>query len=191
MYYQCREMLLLFFSQFLLQFSLTNALSTGSGRERMQLKQPRNGPSGKGISTATVGQRWRQVSLKRQRCFRARNCHPRSGSLSLGTEERERNHLWAPCDQQERDLDVQCDLGWSSLIAPPTGRIGEMLGCGFWFVFCLGDSLHGSFWETDKQGLLTHTCNPSTWEAEAGGLPRAWGQFRLYYNTLSQSPSPN
>lgn len=31
--------------------------------------------------------------MKSQRCFRGKNCHTRSGSLSLGTEEREKSSL--------------------------------------------------------------------------------------------------
>ena len=28
-------------------------------------------------------------------------------------------------------------------------------------------------WELD---VVIHTCNPSTWKAETGGLPKVWGQ---------------
>jgi hypothetical protein len=37
----------------------------------------------------------------------------------------------------------------------------------------------------NKQDMVGHTYNPSTWEAEAGG-PRVWGQPGLYSETLSQ-----
>jgi 2-oxoglutarate dehydrogenase complex dehydrogenase (E1) component-like enzyme len=33
--------------------------------------------------------------------------------------------------------------------------------------------------------MAAHTCNPSTWEAEAGDL-WAWAQLGLYSETLSQ-----
>jgi hypothetical protein len=37
-----------------------------------------------------------------------------------------------------------------------------------------------------KQGMVVHTCNPSTWETEAGGW-QAWGPACLYSKTLAQN----
>lgn len=37
-----------------------------------------------------------------------------------------------------------------------------------------------------KLGMVTHTYNPSIWEAETGGWPRVQGQPELHNETLSQ-----
>jgi hypothetical protein len=38
--------------------------------------------------------------------------------------------------------------------------------------------------ENIRQGLVFHTCDPITGEAEAGGLG-VWGQYELYNKTQS------
>jgi hypothetical protein len=41
-----------------------------------------------------------------------------------------------------------------------------------------------------NMGMVVHSCNPSTWEAEAGGL-RVQGQPWLHNETLSQKNPQN
>lgn len=56
-------------------------------------------------------------------------------------------------------------------------------------IYCLREeSISYKYRQTNKQtnknyqepGMVVHDCNPSTWDAEAGGLPRVLGYPGLY-----------
>lgn len=61
---------------------------------------------------------------------------------------------------------------------------------GSFLVISLLGTFYESFYKLLQEASMTaHTCDPSSWKAEAGGLPWVQGQPKLNSKTLSKEPS--